>query len=137
MEKVTNYICTQKQGKNQGNSYAASLTKFSQLWQPYASKHLIYVFLIFWVPLSLIMIVLSRYCPKYEMERLLLHGIQFHFNAPSYTDMLSHIPVKPNLISHYHNSCLFFTPCQCNSDTKLYLYFSNNILAAMMSLYIW
>ena len=41
-----------------------------------------YVFLTFCVLLLLIMIVLSRYCPKYEIEGQLLHGIPFHFIAP-------------------------------------------------------
>ena len=36
-------------------------------------------------------------------------------------DMLSHISVKPHLISHHFNSFLSLSPCQCNSDTKLNL----------------
>ena len=45
----------------------------------------------------------------------------FNFTSvlPSYTDVLSHISVKPNLISQYYNLCLSFSPCQCNIDTKL------------------
>ena len=45
----------------------------------------------------------------------------FYFTStlPCYRDMLSNIPVKPNLISHYYNSCLAFSSCHCNSDTNL------------------
>ena len=47
----------------------------------------------------------------------------FNFTSvlPCYVDMLSHISVKPNLMSPHCNSCLSFSPCQCNSDTDLSL----------------
>ena len=82
--------------------------------KPHVSKH---VFLPFYAPLSLIIIILSRYCQKYEMQRQLLQGIQFHFIAPVLDRYaFSHISVKPNLISHYCNSCLSFRPCPCNRE---------------------
>ena len=73
-----------KNRENYVNYYVVVLTPFSHCYKATCKKNLIYiyVFLTFYAPLSLIMVVLSIYCPKYEMERQLLHVIQFHFSAP-------------------------------------------------------
>ena len=72
-----------KNRENFMNSYVLPLTQFPHCYNSHMLVNTnIPVFLTFYVSLSLIMIVLSRYCPKYEMERQMLHGIQFHFSAP-------------------------------------------------------
>ena len=72
-----------KHRENFMNSYVVPLTQFPHCYNSHMLVNSnIPVFLFFYVSLSLIMIVLSRYCPKYETERQLLHGIPFHFIAP-------------------------------------------------------
>ena len=85
----------------------------------------IHVFLIFWVPLSLINYdstfkILSKIWNGETITAW--HSISLQRSRSTeiyYRDMLSNIPVKPYLISHYYNSCLAFSSCHCNSDTNL------------------
>ena len=83
---------------------------------------IIFVFLTSYDPLSIIMIVLSRYCPNMKWRDNGCMAFNFISMLPCWIDLLPHISVKPNLICHYYISCLSFSLCHFNSGTKLCIF---------------